>query len=149
MPNKLPRRHFLFFVAIIVIAAITGAIGLATSPTLKENSKQDEILGAQEEQKKIALEINSQEKVFNYDVTYQENKNTFELLKMLEEQSETFTFGYDEYDFGVFITEFNELKSTSNEFWKFQINGQDSGTGVSDYTPKNGDKITFILDEVN
>lgn len=84
-----------------------------------------------------------------YCVGYEEGANVLNVLKELDEQDETFTFSYEDSQFGAFVTSINNyLPDISKEFWSFKINGELSMVGVSDYAVQEGDVLTFVTDMV-
>lgn len=46
---------------------------------------------------------------------------------------------------GIFITGFNGVDASSNQYYDFQINGTSSTVGVSSYTVQNRDTLKFVL----
>jgi hypothetical protein len=54
---------------------------------------------------------------------------------------------YTDYggDLGIFITGFNGVNASSNQYYDFQINGTSASVGVSSYIVANNDVLTFVL----
>lgn len=46
---------------------------------------------------------------------------------------------------GIFITGFNGINATANEYYDFQVNGVESNVGVSSYTVAPNDVLQFVL----
>lgn len=77
---------------------------------------------------------------------YIDGESAFSFLERTAKENSDFTFEYEEFSLGMFITTINGVKADSNsEFWSFKINGNDASVGVSDYILKNGDVISFEL----
>jgi hypothetical protein len=47
---------------------------------------------------------------------------------------------------GYFINEINDIKSTSNEYWIFYVNGNEANVGISSYVLKPGDNVVWKLE---
>lgn len=54
---------------------------------------------------------------------------------------------YTDYggNLGIFITGFNGINATGNQFYEFRVNGTSSQVGVSSYICNNADKLEFVL----
>jgi hypothetical protein len=54
---------------------------------------------------------------------------------------------YTDYggDMGIFITGFNGINATGNQYFEFRVNGVSSMVGVSSYKCNDGDKLDFVL----
>lgn len=54
---------------------------------------------------------------------------------------------YTDYggDLGIFITGFNGINATGNQFYEFRVNGVSSNVGVSSYICNNADKLELVL----
>jgi hypothetical protein len=54
---------------------------------------------------------------------------------------------YTDYggDMGIFITGFNGINASSNQYFEFRVNGVSSTSGVSSYKCNDGDKLDFVL----
>lgn len=46
---------------------------------------------------------------------------------------------------GIFITGFNGITATSNQYFEFRVNGVSSNVGVSGYKCNDSDKLDFVL----
>ncbi|MBN1331707.1 DUF4430 domain-containing protein [Candidatus Dojkabacteria bacterium] len=134
--------------ALVIIAALIGlGYYLISNSDSDTNDVQEE---QQEQQSDIAnvftvpVEITD---TATYQASVQEGQSAFDALNNLTANSD-FTFEYDEYDFGVMISSIGGVTPASNQFWKFQINGEDAPVGVSDYELKEGDSLKFVIDEI-
>ena len=144
MQNKNARKIALLAAALITIAAITavGYYFVSGKDSDTNNDAQTETQRAQVFT--IPVEVDG---VATYQASVQEGQSAFDALKNLTDNSD-FTFEYDEYDFGVMINSIKGITPSSNQFWKFQINGEDAAVGVSDYKIKEGDSLRFVLDDI-
>lgn len=54
---------------------------------------------------------------------------------------------YTDYggDMGIFITGFNGVNASGNQYFEFRVNGVSSMVGVSSYKCNDGDKLDFVL----
>jgi hypothetical protein len=54
---------------------------------------------------------------------------------------------YTDYggDLGIFITSFNGIAASSNQYYEFRVNGASSSVGVSSYICNVGDVLEFVL----
>lgn len=54
---------------------------------------------------------------------------------------------YTDYggDLGIFITGFNGITASANQYYDFQVNGASSSVGVSSYVVNNQDVLKFVL----
>ena len=50
---------------------------------------------------------------------------------------------YDEYDFGIFITEINGVASTESHFWALYVNGESSLVGATNVVLETGDVVEW------
>ena len=87
--------------------------------------------------------------VREYCLKYQEEESAFTVLERLAANDEAFTFEYDEFDFGVFVTGINGYQVEENvEFWAFYINDESSMVGSSEYIVSEGDELGFVVEEI-
>ncbi len=56
---------------------------------------------------------------------------------------------YDEYDFGVFITEINGLSAKTGYFWELFVDGTAATTGISSYIIEKEIIFEWRLSEIN
>ena len=85
-----------------------------------------------------------------YCTAYVESDNAFDAMNRLVSEDSDFTFGYDESDYGVFITSINNYHpDIESKFWSFHVNGEMSMVGVSDCTVNDGDELMFKIEEVS
>jgi hypothetical protein len=47
--------------------------------------------------------------------------------------------------YGVFISGFNGIVASGNQYFEFKVNGVSSNVGVSSYKCNDGDKLDFVL----
>jgi hypothetical protein len=97
----------------------------------------------------VDLESMFDKTVKAYCSDFSEGKSAFDVLREIDEQQEDFSFSYDEYDFGIFISSLNHYHpDTLEQFWAFYVNDEMSMVGVSDYLVLDGDKLTFAVEDV-
>ncbi len=85
-----------------------------------------------------------------YCTSYVEGENAFDIMKKLVDEDNDFTFGYDENDYGIFITSINNYHpDIESKFWSFLVNGEMSMVGVKDYAVNDGDELLFKIEEVS
>lgn len=154
--SKSNKSLFALYALIIVIAlSVIGVYMIASgddkpkknNPQNNSQNQAQDVL-SQVTAKLIEIDINDQKQNKQYFASFKDGSSAFDALKDLQDQDKSFKFEYKQYDFGVMLTSMNGLKPDSSHFWKFQINGQDSQVGISDYKVKQGDKLTFILDSI-
>lgn len=123
-------------------------IGLKNSE-YETRDEQAGVLGTEAGQKQNMLEVVFPDgTVLSESLDYQANETAFQFLERIQAQRETFTFTYQQFDFGVFLTGINNQQADlQTEFWEFSVNGQPSATGISDYQLQSGDRISFKLVE--
>lgn len=66
-----------------------------------------------------------------------EGKNAFELLQKEHRVS------FQTSEFGVFVTEIDGVKNTSDTFWMYYVNGKLAPVAADKYVTKKGDKIEW------
>jgi hypothetical protein len=54
---------------------------------------------------------------------------------------------YTDYggDMGKFITSFNGIEASGNQYYEFRVNGVSSSIGASGYKCNDNDKLDFVL----
>lgn len=57
-----------------------------------------------------------------------------------------FDIKYDNFSFGVFVTEIGGIKPVGNQYWAFYYNGRYSNVGASDQKISNGDTVFWRLE---
>ena len=94
--------------------------------------------------------IGKDEQMETYTVSYSGDQTVLQILQKLQGENVTFTFVYQQYDFGAFVTGINGyVPSSAEAFWEFKINGESSMVGISDYTVQPSDKIEFVLTNID
>ncbi|MBD3280015.1 DUF4430 domain-containing protein [Candidatus Dojkabacteria bacterium] len=151
MQNQNARKLALLAAALVILAAISGSIFYLTQSS---DSSGDNDSDTQQEQQEgatdvltVDVEVDSLTSQSTYEASVQEGATAFDVLTNLAETTD-FRFAYDEFDFGVMITSMVGTEPSDNQFWKFQINGEDASVGISDYQIKEGDSLKFVLDEI-
>jgi hypothetical protein len=77
----------------------------------------------------------------------QENAYTF--IQALRDTTSNFTFTTKDYpNLGPSITSVNGVEPTSTQFWKIVVNGSDAQVGIGSLMLKPGDKLSFVLTEI-
>jgi hypothetical protein len=80
-------------------------------------------------------------KVFSYKAS--EHKNALDMLKASHEVK-TKSFG----DAGEFVESIDGTAPDAKHFWAFYVNGQSSNVGAGSYELKDGDAISWKLEEI-
>ena len=146
-PRILAQALILAAVLILAIFGIKEFVGNDDSTEKDEQTTQESIL-AESTAKQIEVVVDNGDQVETYATDYSSDMNAFDFLEKLQNENEDFTFGFTEFEFGAMVTEVNEEQPGENQFWKFQINGDDAQVGVSDYMVNEGDVLSFVLDEI-
>jgi len=83
-----------------------------------------------------------------YCLTYEDGKTAFEYLSKLKEES-SFDFKYNEFEFGVMISEVNGLAPVEgSEFWSMLVNDQMSMEGVSTLKLNLDDVLLLKIEKI-
>ena len=69
-------------------------------------------------------------------------------LNELKEKERSFTFEYDDGDFGAYITSINGrvADDSKHEYFAFYINGEYASFGISEQTISDKDEIKLVLE---
>lgn len=137
----------LYSLIIVITLSLVGVYLISSTddkPGKTDSKTENQNVLSQTTSKQV--EINVEDKSYNID--FQDGESVFDTLKRLQIKDSAFKFEYKQFDFGVMINSMNDEIPDSNHFWKFQVNGEDSAVGISDYKIKEGDTINFTLDEI-
>lgn len=163
--RKVNLRQFVWGVVagVITVAlmAVSYKVGLDQEGGEVEGEKN--ILAEEFEEREIYISVRSdcsnfEEEVIieegrnikKYCASYVEGESAFDVMKKLVDEDSDFSFGYDENDYGVFITSINNYHpDIESKFWSFLVNGEMSMVGVRDYTVSDGDDMLFKIEEVS
>ena len=154
--KNLSRNTLIAIISIIAVITLSTAGFLylqdrsSNSDTKSGNKDQNEQVLAESTSKEVSIKVTNKDNTETYKVGYNssEELNAFDILQRLQEENENFEFSFQEYDFGAMITSINGVTPAENQFWKLQVNGQDSQTGVSAYIVKEEDELGFIIDNM-
>lgn len=149
--NKfLSRTSALIIAGILLLTAGLGLFLYKSNWSNKASNTQNTTANTQPQAEKLKVEaINEKGETSNYEVNLKEGETAFEALKRLDTESDKFQISYKEYSFGAMITSINGYEpDASKQFWKFQVNGKDSDTGISAYKVQKGDTLKFSLDDI-
>ncbi len=153
--KKYKKAIFGLLIIILALGIVTFGIWYSYKKSQRSNKALREKTDAQvltEENNKhraIVLTISNGKEEKTYEIENQASDITvFNLMKGLKENTDDFDFEFKEYDFGIMITSINGIVPDEKHFWKLIINNKDASKGVSETKVKNGDKITFKLDEI-
>ena len=145
---------------IITFAFIAGAYFKGVQQGEKTERNRDTVATLEGQDISINIQTNCNDteqgisevdgkKVNKYCVQFTEGDTAFFVLKRLSEQDSTFSFSYDESQYGVFITSVNNYHpDIRSKFWGFYVNDEMSQVGVGEYKVNEGDKLEFKVDEV-
>lgn len=119
----------------------------SASPTdANSNPESDEKPGEQTKTIHATLRINGK----NATLAVKEGSTAFDLMVAARDEG-YMNFTYKDFggDLGYFIESINGLKSTKDYFWIYYINGAKANAGVSNYTLKSQDVITWNYEKKN
>ncbi|MBN2016497.1 DUF4430 domain-containing protein [Candidatus Dojkabacteria bacterium] len=160
--GKLDKKQLLWGA---VAGAITVLLMLVTYVVGIEKGKETSVLSESQNQgnyiddKEVYIAVRSdctdydlrteEDHMRKYCLNYIDGETAFSTLARLDQDSEEFSFDYDESDFGVFITSINNYHpDVKSKFWAFLVNGEMSMVGVSDHLVQDGDELGFRVEEV-
>ncbi|MDD3647018.1 MAG: DUF4430 domain-containing protein [Candidatus Dojkabacteria bacterium] len=93
--------------------------------------------------------VENGKEISSFCITFEKGKTAFDYMKKLAEESEEFSFDYQESDFGIFVSSVNNYHpDVKTKFWAFLVNGEMSMVGVGDYKVVPGDRLTLELEDV-
>lgn len=92
----------------------------------------------------IGIDYGGQKSNDSYSVTVNSDQAAWEVVSSAIGVS---NLQYTDYggDMGIFITGFNGVIASSNQYYEFRVNGVSSSVGVSSYHLSDGDKLDFVL----
>ena len=84
-----------------------------------------------------------------HDVKARRNSTAFELLQLAAKFNPCYSFRYEEFSFGRYITTIccTEQNMTSGFYWFVYINGKRSAVGVDSLKPNDADTLTFKYEQ--
>jgi len=138
--ERYQKVHPIFATVVFIIVIATGFAVLAAFIKTQHNDIAN--LKTQVSELQSAMEVND---IRENGVTYEgkDGKTALELLKKLH-KIET----EDYAGMGEFVTAIGGVKSDSNNFWAFYVDGEMAMEGAGDYKTKNGEKIEWRLEEI-
>lgn len=142
--------RIIFFVIFAVISITIGwIIGYQQGNQSSSDESQTTSSESSEEiAEEITLLIGESDDEFHID--YVEGESAFDVVQRLDQENDSFAFTFDEFDFGVFITEINGvIADDTKEFWSFEVNGETSEVGISDYVVQPEDTLSFKIEAFN
>lgn len=89
-------------------------------------------------------QVNTTEQIQSQGVSYQgqDGKTALDLLKDKYDVETT------KFDFGEMVTGISGVKSNSNQFWAFYVNGQLATQSASSFITKTSDTISWKLENI-
>jgi len=134
-------------IAIVIILGLLLHYGAQINPqnqSLNNNQNQE-----QQVENSIDIVIGTDDDKLEFIIDYQEEYTVFQYLEKVRDLNQL-NLNFEEYDFGIFITEIGNLKpEASTEYISFIVNEQESAVGVSDYIPSPFDKIRFQIELIS
>jgi hypothetical protein len=120
----------------------TSTPTLTPSPTLTETPTPTAT--PVEHKVQIGIDYAGQKAPDSYTAVIAENQSAWDTVSSAIGVS---NLQYTDYggDMGIFITGFNSINASSNQYFEFRVNGVSSNTGVSSYKCNDGDKLDFVL----
>lgn len=138
------KESIIYSVILILIIAGTAALFF-----IKSNDSDS----LENKQETIENEIEDNYQKNKYEVVVESEEGSAYDYLLSEIEKGNVKIEFEEYDFGgqkgYMIVSINDnIPDPATHFWKFQVNGEDSMVGVSDYMVKQGDVLTFFIDEI-
>ena len=97
----------------------------------------------QTESVQVSLEIHSgEEKIADKVFIVEKGKTGFDFLK------DSIELKFEEYPFGVFITDIEGVKADQTHYWALYINDSYSEKGIDQVILEKDMKIKFVLEEI-
>lgn len=92
----------------------------------------------------ISIDYAGQKIKDSYSINVETGQNAWEVIKKAVGVENV---QYTDYggDLGIFITGFNGINATGNQYYGFRVNGVSSNVGVSSYICNNADVLEFVL----
>lgn len=92
----------------------------------------------------IGIDYASQKAADSYTVSVQPGQTAWDAIVAAVGAN---NLEYTDYggDMGKFITGFNGVSATSNQYYEFRVNGTSSNVGVSSYVLNDQDTLDFVL----
>lgn len=132
-------------VSVLVVGAVLGVVSNSSSPDIA-GIDTVKVTPTLEENIVTVKVVQKGDQVTDYTTGFFPEESAYDLLQRLDKENENLKFGYEEYDFGVFLTSINAVKADPNsEFWSFSYNGIESPVGIGDYEVNNNDILQFRL----
>ena len=77
-------------------------------------------------------------------------KSDFDLMKVMDEENEDFSFEYQDSSLGAFIEEINGVKNdaSNNIYWMFYVNDKIAEVGASQYILLDNDIIEWKYEDM-
>lgn len=148
-----------FLFALVATVVLAGGAILVTSlgnnnpyqpVETATGSQNSDVAGLEDQQQDVRVVITEAGgDSTSYTLEYQEGESALETLQRLNNNPDRdFSFGTEEFSFGVFVTEFNGVKASDSQFWEFKVNGEPSSVGTADYVVARGDELEFVLSDL-
>lgn len=140
----------LLAVVIIGVAIASIWVLFIKDDNTKNTSDEVGVVVSQPVSYYIDVAVENADGTKNFQLNTNADESLFETLKRFNSENSEFKLEYTQYDFGAFVTSLSGITpDATSEFFSLKINGSDSMVGISDYKPKSGDKISFVLTKFN
>ncbi len=97
----------------------------------------------------VTLKIGA-ENPSEYTKEMDKEKSAFDLMKLIDEENEDFSFEYQDSSLGAFIEEINGVKNdaSNNIYWMFYVNDKIAEVGASQYILLDNDIIEWKYEDM-
>jgi len=152
--NNLKSLVLLSFVSLLILSiplafTVSRLTRQKTEVPSAEKVQSDGVLSdasiAETETSEVLLNIKDGDQERYYKVPFVKGDTAW---KILQETSQKYGFGleYQEYDFGVMITQIGNQTPPEGKYWMYYVNREMASVGADAYEVKAGDEILWILE---
>lgn len=115
------------------------------------NKELGEYVEKEQNKIKISLKISANGSENEYSKRIEKESSVFDLMKLIDDENNNFSFKYKESSMGVFIEEINEIKNNAsdNMYWMFYVNNKLSEVGASGYKLSEGDSVEWKYEDTS
>jgi len=146
------KKNLFTLLGVLALSAGVYFFSQSNIPTPVEIGDTGGVLSEVEERREVFAALTVVDSAGNEteygNFVLDEGASAFDLLEEASTNSE-FTFGYNESEFGVFVTSVNGYEPDINtEYWKFVVNDESAQVGVADYVLNEGDWVRFEIESI-
>lgn len=146
LPKNTTGKFFPVFMSIGVLM-ISLVFYNVVGTTVVTNTS--DVLGASTvASREATLIVKSPREVRTYtDIAFASGDTTLDFLTCAED-STSFAYSAERYDFGWYVHTVNGRRALNNEFWNLIVNGEDWNGLMEEYKVQPGDVIELVLEEL-